>query len=185
MKMMGCLLAFVLTCRVAHAADDRLCIQSRATGIAHELEGAKRLNTLIEQVPPDESRYLENEYGAASLQGSAARMRLLYERPCYRAWSIHKSLDGLERQLESVEAPFPGEDLSVAKIKSAAFAIVKADQSAREFSDYVRFDQSRQPHVLSQEQIDQHTFSLGTMGTTLATFVSCTADTLTPTKATK
>jgi hypothetical protein len=185
MKTMVCVLAVVLTIGVAHAADDRLCVQSRATGIAHELEWAQRLDALIEQVPPEESRYLETEYDGAAMPWSEARMRRVYQRPYYRAWSIHKSLDSLERQLASVEAPFPGQDPSVARIKSAAFAIVKADQSAREFSDYVRYDQSRQLHVLSQEQIDQHTFSLGTMGATLAAFVSCTADTLTPTRAAK
>ena len=179
--------AFLACGSAAHATDTGLmmCNLSRSNvGVDAALQEATQLNGLVERVPPEEARYLSQEYKVATQARNAARLQMLYRRPYYPAWELRGQLQKLIEQLQDIEhveamtkIGTPAER-AAQQVSDAAFAIVSADGAYRDFSDYVRYDQSRSPPVLSKAQIDEHNFNLGILGTNLAVYVSCIANSL-------
>lgn len=152
------------------------CAETRQSEIARDTESVARLDALVEQVPPDEDKYLGVEYGAADDAQSRARLQTLRLRPYYPAWALHRELKALADALARVDAPPVGESKEAYQIKTAAFALVQVAAASRALSTYVAYDQQRASHVLSEDDVSQHTFSLGTMGAGLAWYIGCTVD---------
>ncbi|MFG7161957.1 hypothetical protein ACGYU5_15275 [Burkholderia pseudomallei] len=188
MRLKGVLLVALLACcTAAHAADSvqMMCSLSQSTGgIDAVLREATTLDGLIERVPPDEAQYLSDEYKAATQPRNAARLQMLYRRAYYPAWELHGQLQKLIGQLQNIQhvgamtkLGTPA-DRAAQQVSDAAFAIVSAEGAYRDFSDYVRYDQSRSQPVLSKTQIEEHNFDLGILGSNLAVYVSCIAQSL-------
>lgn len=188
MRLKGVLLVVLLACcSAAHAVDtgQMMCDLSRSTGgVDSALQEATVLDEMIERVPPDEAAYMSNEYKSATHPLNSARLQMLHQRPYYTAWELHGQLQKLIAQLQDIQNVGARKKLgtpaerAAEQVSDAAFAIVSAEGAYRDFSDYVRYDQSRLQPVLSKQQVDEHNFDLGILGNNLALYVSCIAQSL-------
>lgn len=159
-----------------------MCNLSRSSGgVESALQEATALDGLIERVPPDEAAYMSDEYKAATHPLNSARLQMLRQRPYYSAWELHGQLRQLIEQLQDIKTVGAMNKLgtpaerAAQQVSDAAFAIVSAEGAYRDFSDYVRYDQSRPQPVLTKQQIEEHNYDLGILGNNLAVYVSCIA----------
>lgn len=164
-----------VTDNIARQAREE-CQKTRANTISRELGIVSAISASIEQVPPDEAKYLASETHDAFYSNNQARMSLVARRPYYAAWNLRKTLDGLADDLNRVELPPIMESKEVYQIKRAAWVAAKAPFAVSDFDEYVAYDRQRVSHVLNADQADKWGGQLLGIGTDMAIYVGCVAD---------
>ncbi|MEQ5844283.1 hypothetical protein N0A02_33005 (plasmid) [Paraburkholderia acidicola] len=157
--------------------ERKLCESLRPTAIENERKAVSKIDGHIESVPPDQVRYLEDEFQKARVVGNGARLELLSRTPFYYSWQLHNALSRLTDSLTSVNQPSV-DSPPVHQIKSAAFVASSAQFAILAFKDYSAFDRNRTPRIMSegQELVDESV--LMSVAGDMAQFIVCTADTL-------
>jgi hypothetical protein len=64
------------------------------------IQALDRVESYVPQVPPEEKKYLEKEYSAASNAGPPERFGKLTQRPMYYAWQMHDAFANARFTLE-------------------------------------------------------------------------------------
>ncbi|MFG7161958.1 hypothetical protein ACGYU5_15280 [Burkholderia pseudomallei] len=157
--------------------ERKLCESFRPTVIEKELKAVSEIDARVEGVPPDQAKYLEDEFQKAQVSGNGARLELLSRTPFYYSWQLHKSLSRLTDSLTSVNQ-HSIDTPPIHQIKSAAFVASSAQFAVLAFKDYSSFDKRRTPRIMAdgQEMVDESVL-LNVAGD-MAQFIVCTADTL-------
>ncbi|QRM23541.1 hypothetical protein [Burkholderia pseudomallei] len=152
------------------------CQKTRANTVSRELAIVSEVSAGIEQVPPDEAKYLESESHDAFYSNNQARVNLVVQRPYYAAWNLRKTLNSLADSLRAVDMPPIMESKEIYQIKRAAWVASRAPFAVSDFSEYVAYDRTRVPHVLNQGQFDKWNSQLLSIGTEMAVYIGCVAD---------
>lgn len=81
-------------------AEDNTPKPNCADQLTRAIQTLDRVEAYVPQVPPEEEKFLEKEYGAALKAGPAGRIGRLTQRPMYYAWQLHSAFANARDTLE-------------------------------------------------------------------------------------
>jgi hypothetical protein len=139
MKLKYFALVGLLAWSSAYAED--VCIADTKDAVPHAVMLATAIDAGIEGVPPDESKFFNDEFLAATR--NASRRQMLEKRPYWRAYNLHSTVGLLKGTLAQLSTESIRD-----KIGSAAFAIAEEHSAWLEVVKYKDFDSRRTPPVL-------------------------------------
>jgi len=131
------------------------------------IDDVEKFANLIEQVPPDERKYLEEELRS----GVEGRLRLAFRRPSYKAFDVHRDAKRVIDYLNRLSTE-PLDYLS----KGAIDALGSYFSFYQAFDDYIQFDFQRPTRVIPKDEIGRVYESLQFLKGNIGNYAKCLVD---------
>ena len=134
--------------------------KDREAGFLRFLQDVGNIREKIEQIPPDIATYLESERKASIFPPNERRYAILISHRFYYPWRLRKQIGDFLLNSDGTGFSYIGLNDRQREVKRYIDALENLGEVDSAFSDYAKFDEARQPRVVSKDDVLKYSVTL-------------------------